>query len=408
MPYTLLKYLLWLIIALLLGLILGYLLWGRRKTTVSTSTSVEVEAERLRGRVANLEASVADKKKLQAEVEELRAAKAAAAAIPAGIPEADHDVIVGERNHFQGLVAQHESSLGDLRKQLDAQTAATAAAEAAAAAIPRGVPQADHDAVAGERDHLQGLVDQHQASLASLQTNHDAVVGERDHLQGLVTQHQTSLGDLRNQLDTQTAATAAAEAAAAAVPRGVPQSDHDAIVTERNRLQGLVTQHETSLGDVRNQLNAAAAIPRGVPQSDHDTVVTERNRLRGLVDQHEATIGDLQGQLHAHSSVPAPPVTDVSGGEAVLGRKVKLDDLKLVEGIGPKIEELIHATGVTTWWGLANTQTAALRTMLDAAGPRFQMHDPGSWPQQARLLAEAKWAEFKALTDALSGGKVSD
>jgi hypothetical protein len=43
--------------------------------------------------------------------------------------------------------------------------------------------------------------------------------------------------------------------------------------------------------------------------------------------------------------------------------------------------------------------------MLDEAGPRFQMHDPGTWPEQANLLARGPWAEFKELTDRLAAGR---
>jgi len=105
---------------------------------------------------------------------------------------------------------------------------------------------------------------------------------------------------------------------------------------------------------------------------------------------------------------PEPEATkavDVSGASAVLGKKIKLDDLTVVEGIGPKIAELCSGIGLTTWNDLAGADVADLQSMLDAAGSRFQMHKPASWPQQAALLASGKWAEFKELTDALDGGK---
>jgi len=57
---------------------------------------------------------------------------------------------------------------------------------------------------------------------------------------------------------------------------------------------------------------------------------------------------------------------------------------------------------------LANTEVPALRSMLDAAGPRFQMHEPATWPQQAHLLATGAWQEFKELTDRLDGGRAAD
>jgi hypothetical protein len=47
-----------------------------------------------------------------------------------------------------------------------------------------------------------------------------------------------------------------------------------------------------------------------------------------------------------------------------------------------------------------------LQDILDGGGRPFKMHDPATWPEQARLLADGAWAEFKTLTDALSGGRV--
>ena len=102
----------------------------------------------------------------------------------------------------------------------------------------------------------------------------------------------------------------------------------------------------------------------------------------------------------------APPPPDLAEARAVLGMRVKLDDLTIVEGIGPKIEKLCRAEGITTWYGLSQANMATLEDMLDKAGPRFQLHDPGTWPRQADLLARGKWEEFQELTDHLAGGRV--
>lgn len=100
----------------------------------------------------------------------------------------------------------------------------------------------------------------------------------------------------------------------------------------------------------------------------------------------------------------APVELDLAAARSTLGKRVVLDDLTVVEGIGPKIAELCRGIGVTTWSELATTDVEMLQSMLDAAGSRFQMHRPGTWPQQAALLAEGRWAEFVELTDSLSGG----
>lgn len=83
----------------------------------------------------------------------------------------------------------------------------------------------------------------------------------------------------------------------------------------------------------------------------------------------------------------------------------KKDDLKKIEGIGPKIAQLLNAGGITTFKQLAATKATTIKGILDKAGPRFQMHDPTTWPNQSKLAAAGKWDELKKLQDKLDGGK---
>ncbi|MBK8620900.1 MAG: hypothetical protein IPN79_03855 [Saprospiraceae bacterium] len=85
----------------------------------------------------------------------------------------------------------------------------------------------------------------------------------------------------------------------------------------------------------------------------------------------------------------------------------KQDDLKAIEGIGPKIEGLLKENGITTWAALGNTTAENLRNILEKAGPRFQLAEPSTWPKQAMLAAEGNWDELMAYQDALNGGKES-
>ena len=81
------------------------------------------------------------------------------------------------------------------------------------------------------------------------------------------------------------------------------------------------------------------------------------------------------------------------------------DNLKVVEGIGPKIESILKASGVQTLAALADTSAERLREILDEAGSRFKSHDPKTWPVQAGLAADGKMAELKAWQQELKGGK---
>ena len=87
------------------------------------------------------------------------------------------------------------------------------------------------------------------------------------------------------------------------------------------------------------------------------------------------------------------------------GKKIKVDDLKVVEGIGPKIEGLLNDAGINTWADLAEADQEKVQSILDEAGPRYRMHDPGTWSNQAKLCVEEKWAELEEYQDKLKGGK---
>lgn len=82
---------------------------------------------------------------------------------------------------------------------------------------------------------------------------------------------------------------------------------------------------------------------------------------------------------------------------------LKPDDLTILEGIGPKINQLLQTAGIRTFAQLAVAEISELKAILDPAG--LQFIDPGSWAEQAKLAAEGKFDELKALTDSLKGGR---
>lgn len=81
------------------------------------------------------------------------------------------------------------------------------------------------------------------------------------------------------------------------------------------------------------------------------------------------------------------------------------DDLKKIEGIGPKIEQLLNRDGIDTFKGLAGADVSRLKKVLENGGSRFQMHDPGSWPKQSNLAFNNEWEKLEKLQDELMGGK---
>ena len=81
------------------------------------------------------------------------------------------------------------------------------------------------------------------------------------------------------------------------------------------------------------------------------------------------------------------------------------DDLTKIEGIGKKIAELLAAEKIESFKDLSKTSTKKLKNILEVAGSKFNVHDPSSWPKQAKLAAGGKWAELKELQNELIAGK---
>ena len=87
--------------------------------------------------------------------------------------------------------------------------------------------------------------------------------------------------------------------------------------------------------------------------------------------------------------------------KAAAPKKAKADDLKKIEGIGPKIASTLVEAGIATFVDLAKAKPEVISEIIkDIRGN----HVPTTWPQQAQLAVDGKWDELKVLQDRLDGG----
>ena len=82
---------------------------------------------------------------------------------------------------------------------------------------------------------------------------------------------------------------------------------------------------------------------------------------------------------------------------------VKPDDLKKIEGIGPKVSSLLNEAGITTFQQMVDTGAKTLESILDEAG--LQMINADTWPEQAQLAAAGDWEALEKFQNELKGGK---
>jgi predicted flap endonuclease-1-like 5' DNA nuclease len=83
----------------------------------------------------------------------------------------------------------------------------------------------------------------------------------------------------------------------------------------------------------------------------------------------------------------------------------KPDDLKVVEGIGPKIEVLLKENGISNWKDLAEAPLDTLKSILSNAGDAYKLAKPDTWAEQAQMAVNGEWKKLEEYQDFLQGGK---
>lgn len=124
------------------------------------------------------------------------------------------------------------------------------------------------------------------------------------------------------------------------------------------------------------------------------------------IEEQRAAIAELEqktSELKAPPTQKAPqiavPPRTAEPEEIVVG----LDDLKRIEGIGPKIAGLLQEAGIITFAQLAAAEVSRLEQILRDADLPFT--DPSTWPGQAGLAAAGDWKTLEVLQDGLKGGR---
>lgn len=137
---------------------------------------------------------------------------------------------------------------------------------------------------------------------------------------------------------------------------------------------------------------------------DNSVVVVPAAKGKGTSKADTTTVQKAAAKKAPVKKAVAKKVT-AKKATAKKAVKAKADDLKKIEGIGPKIAGLLNDAGIVTFADVAKASAPKLKKILVAAGSRYQMHDPKTWPAQAKLAAKGDWTLLKSWQDQLKGGK---
>lgn len=116
--------------------------------------------------------------------------------------------------------------------------------------------------------------------------------------------------------------------------------------------------------------------------------------LKAMLEQNRALHAEILGLQQQLESIRQQQAAAVD-----------VNDLQLIEGIGPKVEVALKAAGITDLLHLASAKPEALKAILDEAEGNFNLAVPDTWPKQARLAVSGEMEALKALQDELTGGR---
>lgn len=116
--------------------------------------------------------------------------------------------------------------------------------------------------------------------------------------------------------------------------------------------------------------------------------IEHENDIQLIDNQTVATASTEHGAPENTEHEPAPS----SSSYSIDGVP---EDLKVVEGIGPKIEVLLKESGIKGLKDLSIVPIENLKEILAKGGTRYRLNDPSSWPEQARLLVNGEVDKLK-------------
>ena len=135
-------------------------------------------------------------------------------------------------------------------------------------------------------------------------------------------------------------------------------------------------------------------------------IQTEKKKLESDKLKIEKLLIDCQGKSTVSDVKPTKKEIKEKTIKKTSSKKTKADNLRKIEGIGPKIVGILKDAGIETFIKLSKEKPEKISDILiKAGGNSYKRFDPTTWPDQAKLAAGGKWDELNKWQVELKGGK---
>ena len=239
------------------------------------------------------------------------------------------------------------------------------------------------------------LVQEHQNELATLREMHGQLQSKSDdqaaEIATMITVQESMAAERLSQATALAARQAELDELHAAHEKLKSVSEQQAL-----RVEQLIAEKELACTE-RDEAEKLSYMNLQAAAADFENLQVEKLTLESQFEELSATAEDVEMMSRRTKQAPKKNSRKKAAKPA--------DDLTIIEGIGPKISQLLGDKRITTFRKLSSTPIQRLNNILEQAGGNFRTHDPTTWPEQAKLAASDEWEKLGQLQDELMGGR---
>lgn len=169
---------------------------------------------------------------------------------------------------------------------------------------------------------------------------------------------------------------------------------------KNNRMQAEINENEKFLIDCQTNRKKAVAEKEQIEK----LLIECQGKL--TVSEIESAKNKIKKQTLAETEKKTSVSKQKSKTQSKKKKEAKADNLTKIEGIGPKISSILKESGIETFKKLSTENPEKIRgLLLEKGGKRYSMHNPETWPEQAKLAADNKWDELSEWQKKMKGGR---
>ena len=118
----------------------------------------------------------------------------------------------------------------------------------------------------------------------------------------------------------------------------------------------------------------------------NETIEDVKDKVEDVTEDVQEKVEKVIKSETKKSPAKKKVATKKTTAKKVEKKTTEKNDLKVIKGIGPKMEATLNAVGISSYQSLAKTTLKNLEKILTDAGMNTKMYNPSKWKAQAKEL----------------------